>query len=144
MLDIVIPEVLWSIRGSYSATWSLPLTNVKWPFDPWPTVTSQPIRLFINIMTLIPSLTFTELWVVSMENLQQARYVSWEYLPSGHLGPSPFLGFACVPIVDTWFLELALSLLNFSPWIPLGTFLSAFGAFFHINSIFDVYHFIRL
>ena len=44
-LEIVIQEVLWSIRGSYSAIWSLPLTNVKWHSDPWPTVTSQTIRL---------------------------------------------------------------------------------------------------
>ena len=57
MLGIVIQEVLWSIRGSYSAIWSLPLTNVKWHSDLWQTVTSQPIRLFTNSMTLIPSLT---------------------------------------------------------------------------------------
>ena len=42
-----------------------PLTNVKWHSDPWPTVTSLPIRLSTNFMTFIPSLTFTELWVVS-------------------------------------------------------------------------------
>ena len=33
-------EVLCSIRGSYSAIWSLPLTNVKFHSDHWPTVTS--------------------------------------------------------------------------------------------------------
>ena len=44
-LEIVIHEVLWSIRLPYSAIWSLPLTNVKWHSDPWTTVTSQPIRL---------------------------------------------------------------------------------------------------
>ena len=42
--------------------------------------------------------------------------------PSRHLVPSPFLGRACAPIVETRFLELAMSLLDFSPWIPLGTF----------------------
>ena len=64
--EIVIQEVLWLIRGSYSAIWSLRLTNVKWHSDPWPTVrvTSQPMWLSTNFMTLIPSLTFTELWVV--------------------------------------------------------------------------------
>ena len=31
MLEIVIQEVLWSIRRSYWAICSLPLTNVKWP-----------------------------------------------------------------------------------------------------------------
>ena len=35
-LEIVIQEVLWSIRGSYSAIWSLPLTNVKWHSDHLP------------------------------------------------------------------------------------------------------------
>ena len=43
--------------------------------------------------------------------------------PSGHLVPSPFLGLANAPIVETKFLELAMSLLDFSPRIPLGTFL---------------------
>ena len=32
------------------------------------------------------------------------------------------LGLACAPIVETRFLELAISLLDFSPRIPLGTF----------------------
>ena len=43
--------------------------------------------------------------------------------PSGHLVPSPIVGLACAPIVETRFLELAMSLLDFSPRIPLGTFL---------------------
>ena len=38
------------------------------------------------------------------------------------LPPSPILGLANVPIVETKFLELAMSLLDFSPRIPLGTF----------------------
>ena len=59
-LEIVIQEVLWSIRGSYSAIWSIPLTNVKWHSDPWPTLNSQPIGLSTNFMTLIPSLNFTD------------------------------------------------------------------------------------
>ena len=42
--------------------------------------------------------------------------------PSGHLVPSPILGLANAPIVETEFLELAMSLLDFSPRIPLGTF----------------------
>ena len=42
--------------------------------------------------------------------------------PSGHLVPSHIVGLACAPIVDTRFLELAMSLLDFSPRIPLGTF----------------------
>ena len=42
--------------------------------------------------------------------------------PSGHLVPSPIVGLACAPIVETRFFELAMSLLDFSPQIPLGTF----------------------
>ena len=42
--------------------------------------------------------------------------------PSGHLVPSPILGLANAPIVETRFLELAMYLLDFSPRIPLDTF----------------------
>ena len=33
----------------------------------------------------------------------------------------PFWGLACAPIVETSFLKLDVSFLDFSPWIPLGT-----------------------
>ena len=39
------------------------------------------IFLSTNFMTLIPSLTFTELWVVSMEHLQRVWLASRERLP---------------------------------------------------------------
>ena len=42
--------------------------------------------------------------------------------PSVHLVPSPIVGLSCAQIVETRFLELALSLLDFSPRKPLGTF----------------------
>ena len=42
--------------------------------------------------------------------------------PSGHLVPSPILRLANAPIVETKFLELDMSLIDFSPRIPLGTF----------------------
>ena len=42
--------------------------------------------------------------------------------PFGHLVPSPILGLANAPIVETKFLELSMSLFDFSPRIPLGTF----------------------
>ena len=48
--------------------------------------------------------------------------------PSGHLVPSPILGLANAPIVETKFLELAMSLLDFSPRIPLGTFSILLGS----------------
>ena len=42
--------------------------------------------------------------------------------PSGHLIPSSNLGLANAPIVETKLFELAMSLLDFLPRIPLGTF----------------------
>ena len=81
-LGIVLQEVLWSIRGSYSTIRSLPLTNVNWHSDPWPaTVTAMPVRPFTNSMTLIPSLTLTEIRVVSMERLQRVCHANRERLP---------------------------------------------------------------
>ena len=121
-LEIVIQEVLWSIWESYSAIWSIPLTNVKWHSDPWPTVTSQPIRLSTNFMTLIPSLTFTDYEWFPWSICNGCGMPAGNAYPSGHLVPSPILGLANAPIVETKFLELAMSLLDFSPRIPLGTF----------------------
>ena len=84
-----------------------PLTNVKWHSDPWPTVTSLPIRLSTNFMTFIPSLTFTELWVVSMEHLQRVWLASRERLPLRTPGSVPlFGGLAFALIVETSFLTL--------------------------------------
>ena len=59
-----------------------------------------------------------------MEHLQRVWHASRErlYYPSGHLVPSPILGLANAPIVETKFLEVAMSLLDFSPRIPLVTF----------------------
>ena len=96
---------------------SLSRMLIKWHSDPWPTETSQPIRLSANFMTLIPNLTFIELRVVSMEHLQRMWHASRERLPSWHLVPFSFFGLACAPIVETRFLELAMSLLDFPPWI---------------------------
>ena len=113
------PFLIW---GSYSAIWSIPLTNVKWHSDPWPTVTSQPIRLSTNFMTLIPSLTFTDYEWFPWSICNGCGMPAGNAYPSGHLVPSPILGLANAPIVETKFLELAMSLLDFSPRIPLGTF----------------------
>ena len=56
-----------------------------------------------------------------MERLQRVWHASRERLPFRTLG-SVLLGLANAPIVETKFLELAMSLLDFSPRIPLGTF----------------------
>ena len=110
---------LWSIRGSYSAIWSIPFTNVKWHSDPWPTVTSQPIRISTNFMTFIPSLTLTDYEWFPKSICNGCGMPAGNVYPSGHLVPSPIVGLACAPIVETRFLELAMSLLDFhleDPW----------------------------
>ena len=89
-LEIIIQEVLWSIWGSYSAIWSIPLTNVEWHSDPWPTVTSQPIRLSTSFMTLIPSLTFTDYEWFPWSICNGCGMPAGNAYPSGHLVPSPF------------------------------------------------------
>ena len=122
MFEIVIQEVLWSIRGSYLAIWRIPLTNVKWHSDPWPTVTSQLISLSANFMILIPNLTFTKLRVVSMEHLQRAWHAIRERLhfrtPGSVLLLATCLCSSCWDQIP-WTCHV---LLDFSPWIPLGTF----------------------
>ena len=57
-----------------------------------------------------------------MEHLQRVWHASRERLPFRTPGSVPILGLASAPIVETKFLELAMSLLDFSPRIPLGTF----------------------
>ena len=57
-----------------------------------------------------------------MERLRRVWLASRERLPFRTPGSVPILGLANAPIVETKFLELAMSLLDFSPRIPLGTF----------------------
>ena len=85
-------------------------------------MTSQPIRLSTNFMTFIPSLTFTDYEWFPWSICNGCGMPAGNADPSGHLVPSPIVGFACAPIVETRFLELAMSLLDFSPRILLGTF----------------------
>ena len=108
-LEIVIQEVLLSIRGSYSAIRSIPLTNVKWHSDPWPTMTFQPIRLSTNFMTLIPSLALTDHEWFPWSICNGCGMPAGNAYPSGHLVPSPIVELTCAPIVQTRFLELAMS-----------------------------------
>ena len=97
-------------------------------------MTSQPIRLSTNFMTLIPSLTFTDHEWFPWSICNGCGMPAGNAYPSGHLVPSPIVGLACAPIVETRFLKLTMSLLDFSPRIPLGTFsilLCHSAQFFH-------------
>ena len=73
-------------------------------------------------MTLIPSLTFTDYEWFPWSICNGCGMPVGNAYPSGHLVPSPILGLASAPIVETKFLELAMSLLDSSSRIPLGTF----------------------
>ena len=119
-----LPSVIFAkiSRREKFPIYGIPLTNVKWHSDPWPTVTSQPIRLSTNFMTLITSLTFTDYEWFPWSICNGCGMPAGNAYPSGHLVPSPILGLANAPIVETKFLELAMSLIDFSPRIPLGTF----------------------
>ena len=106
----LIQEVLWSIRGSYSAIWSLLLTHVKWKWLP--------------NRSDFPPISWN--WYLhqitsgSMEHLKRVWHASRERLPFRK--PGSILVLAYAEIVDTSFPELALSFLDFSPWICHGTF----------------------
>ena len=95
MLEIVIEEVLWSIRGSYQIIWSFPLTNVKWHLWPdhiqWQHPTDQ---------TLYRTRPFTEFWVVSIEYLRRVWHADRGRLLLRTPGPVP-LGLAFVLLVET-------------------------------------------
>ena len=80
--------------------------NVDWHPDPWPfTVTSQPIRLSTNCMTLMPSLTLTELQVVSMEHMWRVWHASRER----NAIPIRTPGYARLPCFASY-LDLLLSI----------------------------------
>ena len=74
------------------------------------------MRLFINFMILIPSSTFTEFRVVSMEHLEWMRHSSRERLPFLTPGSVHFWGLAYAPIIEASYPVLAVSFLNFPPW----------------------------
>ena len=69
-------------------------------------------------MTLIPTLTLTELRQVCMEHLLRGVACKKRERLFFRTPVPPFLGLAYAPIVETRFLELAMSLLDFSPWLP--------------------------
>ena len=99
-----------------------PRNYLKYKSHPLPTVTSQPIRHSTNLMTFIPILTCTELLVVYIDHLRPVWQGTFALPNTWFRPPPPILGFACAPIVETRFHELAMSLLDFSPRIPLCTF----------------------
>ena len=73
----------------------IPLTNVRLHSESRPyTVTFLPVILSTDFITFIPSLTFTELRVVSMVHLQRVWHASRESLPFRAPGSVPLFGLA--------------------------------------------------
>ena len=86
-------------------------------------MTSQPIRLSTNIMTLKPSLTFTELRVASMEYLQRVCYASRERLPFRTPGSfPPFWDLLMLQLLRPVLLNLPCLFSTFHLEYTLGTF----------------------
>ena len=77
------------------------------------TVTSRPIRIFTNFMTLIPSFTFTELRVVSMKHKPAGNAYS-----SGHLVPFLFGTCLCYNFWGQFFLTCRVFSRRFTLNIP--------------------------
>ena len=122
-INFLFEWILRKFYGRYGDLIQQYEVSLYWHSDPWPgTVTSQMIKLSSNSMTLRPSLTFIELWVVSMEHLQRVWHASRTRLHFRTPGSVPFIWLAYTPIVKTSFTDLAVSILDFSPWISLGTF----------------------
>ena len=103
----------------YTLLWSVLNCHNSCFCQMWITGANQTFHQFHDLDT---ELDLHRLWVVSMEHLQRVWHASRERLPFRTPGSVPILGLANAPIVETKFLELAMSLLDFSPRIPLGTF----------------------
>ena len=120
----------WSFMADteiiFSKLWGLPLTNVKWHSDPWPVTSDFPTDQTSH--QFHDSDTELDLhWITSGFHGAFATgcvMPTGNAYPFGHLVPSPFWGLTCTQIVETSLSELAVSFLDFSPWInPLGAFL---------------------
>ena len=124
LFKIVIQEVLLSIRGSYAAIWTLPLTNNKWHSEPWPvTVNSQSIRLSSNFDDFYTGLNLHRitsgfhgafLTVVA----SQQRTLT---LPDTCFLP-PFGDLLMLQLLKPVVPNLRYLFLDISHWMPLGTF----------------------
>ena len=116
-LEIVIEEVLWSIRGSYQTIWSFPLTNVKWHSVTWPYTMTTPYW-----SDFVPNSTFYR--ILSGFHRTFATGVACR---QGTLTPPdtwsrPFGTCICSTCWDQSFSELVVILPDYALRIILGTF----------------------
>ena len=109
-MGILFSNMMYPSHECKMTFWSL--TNSDFP-------TNQTFHQFHDLYT---ELDLHRLWVVSMEHLIRVWQASRERLPFQTPDSVPMVGLACAQIVETRFRELAMSLLDFSPRILLGTF----------------------
>ena len=125
-LEIVIQEVLWSIRGSYSAIWSLPLMNVN------DILTLDQLQWLPN-RSDFPSIIHdldTDLNLHRITSGFHGAFASRVAMPAGNAFPSGHLVLSllfgtCVMLLFRWdqfSWTCRMSFLDLSPGIPLGTF----------------------
>ena len=117
MLEIVIEEALWSIRGSYQTIRSFLLTNVKWHSVTWPYTMTTPYW-----SDFVPNSTFYR--ILSGFHRTFATSVACR---QGTLTPPdtwsrPFGTCICCTCWDQSFSELVVILLDYALRISLGTF----------------------
>ena len=116
-LEIVIEEVLWSIRGSYQTIWSFPLTNVKWHSVTWPYTMTTPYW-----SDFVPSSTFYRI-LSGFNRIFATGVACWH----GTLTPPdtwsrPFGTCIYSTCWDQSFSELVVILPDYALRISLGTF----------------------
>ena len=116
-LEIVIEEVLWSIRGSYQTIWSFPLTNVKWHSVNWPYTMTTPYW-----SDFVPNATFYRI----LSGFHRT-FASGVACRQGTLTPPdtwsrPFGTCICSTCWDQSFSELVVIFPDYALRISLGTF----------------------
>ena len=88
-LELVIEEVLPSIRGSFQTIWSSPLTNVKYHSDAWSyTMASTIDQTLTKQRPYYSTWPFIEWREVSIEHLRRVKHSDREAHSSGRLAPS--------------------------------------------------------
>ena len=116
-LEIVIEEVLWSIRRSYQTIWSFPLTNVKWHSVTWPyTMTTPYWSGFVPISTFYIILSGFHRTFATGVACRQGTLT-----PPNTLS-RPFGTCICSTCWDQSFSELVVILPDYALRISLGTF----------------------
>ena len=122
-IEIVFQEVYGrygDLIQQYEISFSRMLNDILILYQLWYFLTDQTFHQFHDLDTEVDLHR-----IISGFYGAFATGVTWQQgtltLPDTWFRP-PFLELACPPIVETKFLELAMSLLDFSPWIPLGTF----------------------